>query len=59
VVLFGGITALRHLHHVEPEFRSEMRRAVLCVLDGVAVLRPQLRVFNRDTQVDSRMAGNV
>ena len=59
VILLRGITALRHLHHVEPELRSDMLGFIFRVLDGIAELRPQLRVFNRHGLVNRRVAGNV
>ena len=59
VVLLRGITILRHLHRVEPELGFQVRGLVLGIADGLAKLRPQLRILDRDRLVDRRVAGDV
>ncbi len=59
VILLRGIAILRHLHHVESELRLQMRGVVLRVPDGIAVLGAQLRILDRNSAIDRRMAGDI
>ena len=55
VVLLRGVPILRNLHGVEAELCFQVRRPVLRVRYGPAVLRNQLRILDGDGLVDCRV----
>src|SRR5579859_429420 len=59
VVLLRRIAILGDLHHVESKLRFQMCGFVLRVPYGVTKSRSQLGIFDCDSLVDRRVAGNI
>src|SRR5208283_5641683 len=59
VVLLRSVTGFGYLYHVEPKLRPQVCCFVLCIPDGRAKFRTQLRIFDRDRPVDCGVAVNV
>src|SRR5258708_3150526 len=59
MVAFGRVSLFRYLYRVEAKLSLQVRGLVLRVPNGVAKLRPQLGILNRNRVVHSRMAANI
>lgn len=59
MILLRGITILRDLRRVKTELCFQMRRLIVGIKDGLAILRPQLRIFDGDGLIDRGVSGNI
>src|SRR5205814_10047580 len=59
MIVIGGVTVLRDLHHIEPELSLNVRLGIVGVSDVRPELPRQLGKFNRSDAIDGGMAAGV